>query len=174
MGTYTQKQKHQITPDKRDQNPQIPPAILKCKIQSVVKLISNFIRAILTHTCRVIHEIPKPAALEERRHIFPTRLAGEGREVLKLHRRAVHGSIVEFGDDHAADEASEGVELVQPSTPEFRDGPFGDGDAAEEREGDDDEGVEEGGDERGRGDCRDHPGRPSGRARADAAGCRPR
>jgi hypothetical protein len=45
---------------------------------------------------------------------------------------------VELGDDHAADEACERVELVEPDTPEFGDQRLGDSDTAEESEDDDD------------------------------------
>ena len=54
---------------------------------------------------------------------------------------------LELGDDHTANEAGEGVELVEPAAPETGDVGVGDGDAAEKRENDDDEGVEEGRDE---------------------------
>jgi len=67
---------------------------------------------------------------------------------LEFFGRAFHGAAVQFCDDHATDETSEGVELVEPCTPELRDLWFRDRDAAEERESDDYEGVEERGYER--------------------------
>ena len=46
---------------------------------------------------------------------------------------------MKFRDDHAADEAGKGVELVEPGAPETGDLGFGDRHAAEESEDDDDE-----------------------------------
>jgi len=76
--------------------------------------------------------------------------------VLELCGRAFDGSSVKFCNDHAADEAGEGVELIEPCSPELGDLRFRDGDAAEECESDDYEGIEERGDERTGGDCCNH------------------
>ena len=54
---------------------------------------------------------------------------------------------MELRDRHAANEARKGVKLVKPRAPELGDLWFGDGDAAEEGESDDDKGVDKDGDE---------------------------
>ena len=66
---------------------------------------------------------------------------------MQFARRTDDLAALEFGDDHTADEAGEGVKLVEPTAPETGDVGAGDGDAAEEGEDDDDKGVEESGDE---------------------------
>ena len=55
---------------------------------------------------------------------------------------------MELRNHHTANKTSEGIELIEPRAPEFRDLRFWDCDAAEKGECYDDEGVEEGGDER--------------------------
>jgi len=154
--TYTQKQQAQITPHKRSQDPQIPPSIPKVQSKALIELITDLIRTVLTSTRRIIHNIPIPSPLEETRHVLPTSLSRRRSKMLQLFRRASHSPAMQFRDDHAADEARERVELIQPRAPEFRDLRLRDGDAAEERECDDDEWIQERGDERRGCDCSDH------------------
>lgn len=63
---------------------------------------------------------------------------------------------MKLGDDHTADETRPRIQLIQPRAPEPRDLRGGDRDAAEEGEGDDDEGVQQHGDEGGGREGADH------------------
>lgn len=61
--------------------------------------------------------------------------------MVQFRSSASYRPVVQFCDDHASNEAREGVELEEPGAPEGRDLWVGDGDAAEEDEGDDEEGI---------------------------------
>ena len=115
-------------------------------------MISDLVSAVFTSISHVADDVTWATGLEEIGHVFAAVLAAGRREALKLGRGTGNFAAMEFSDDHTADKASEGVELVQPRTPEFWDLRLGDCDTAEEGEGDDDEGVEERGDERTRCD----------------------
>lgn len=116
-----------------------------------VKLVADLVRAVIAGRRVVCAEVARAAGGKEVGHVLAARLAGRRGERVELGRRALDLAAVELGDDHAADEARERVQLVQPRAPEARDLRLGNRDAAEEREDDDDEGVAEGGrDGRGR------------------------
>ena len=150
------KQQEQITTNKRRKNPQIPPTVIKTNQQRLKELIANFKRTVLTDIRHVVSDISRAAILKERRHVFATVLVSGGREGVVFEGLADDGLVVEFGDDHGGDETGEGVEFVEPGAPEFGDLGFGDGDAAEEGEDDDDERIQKAGDEGGGRQGGDH------------------
>lgn len=141
------EQQDQIAPDEGGQNPKVPPSRVEADAKRRVELVADPVGAVRAVRRRVVLQIPRPAGGEEGGHVLPARLAGGGGEAVELARRADDGHLVQLRGHQAGDEAGEGVELVQPGAPEAGDGGLGDGDAAEEGEDDDDEGVEEDGDE---------------------------
>lgn len=157
-----QKQQEEITDDKRRVNAQIPPPVREIQAERARELVPNLVRAVPAHLRRVLREVPGAAGGEEIRHVIPARGAGGGGEGVELGGRADDGAVVQFRDDHAADEAREGVQLVEPAAPEPGDLRRRHGDAAEHGEDDNHEGVQQrgdegarrqGGDGLGQGDC---------------------
>ena len=98
--------------------------------------------------CRVIDQIPDPPRVAKKlSHILPTGLSCRRAKVIQLLRLAHDVTALQFRDHHTADEAREWVQLIQPGAPEAGHLRVGNRDAAEEREGYDYKGVEEGGDD---------------------------
>ena len=154
--THSNQQNGNITRHKRGKNTQIPPPIPPIHLHPLQELLSILERAELAVTPRLVDEIPRAARLEEISHILAARLPDGCDEAVQLPRRAFDFPACQFRGGHAADEAGEGVEFVEPGAPEGGHGGGRDGDAAEEGEGDDDEGVEEDGDVGGGGESCDH------------------
>ncbi len=145
--THADEQQNQITADESSKDTQIPPVIVETEPQGLIELIPDLVGAILTQIRRVLRQVPRAPVLEERAHIFATSLASRRTKGIELGRGALDGAIVQFRDDHTADETGERVELVEPGAPEGRDLRLRDGDTAKEGEDDDDERVQEHADE---------------------------
>jgi hypothetical protein len=133
-----QEQNGQIASNKRSKDAQIPPPILELIPERLIKLVANFVRAVLACTRRVVKKITRRATAEEIGHVLSAVLALGCAELVEFAGLADDGQVVQLGDDHAADQASEGVQLVKPDAPELGDQGLGNGDTAEERKDDDD------------------------------------
>lgn len=116
-------------------------------IKWLVELVSNLVRAVLARRGRVVDNVTCSAALEEARHVLPACLTRWRTEAVELALGTHHWQIVQFRRDETGDEASEGIELVEPGAPEAWDLWFRDCHTAKEGEDDDDEWVEKHGDE---------------------------
>jgi len=133
-----QEQNGQIARDERSKDAQISPPVAKCESERLEELVADFVRAVPAYVGRVVEDVARRAAAEEIRHVVAAVLARGGAELLVFAGRAFDFAAVHFGHDHAANQACEGVELVEPDAPEFGDQGLGDGDTAEEGEDDDD------------------------------------
>jgi hypothetical protein len=120
--------------------------------KGLIELIPNFICTILTRTRGIIPDIARPTPLKETSHILPATLPLGRRKHVEFTGLTLHDPIMQLRRHHPTHQARERDKLVQPHAPELGDLGFRDGDAAEEGEDDDDEGVEEGGDESGGGE----------------------
>jgi len=112
------------------------------EVETLVKLIPNSVGAVFTCVGDIVDEIPRAAVGEEIAHILTTLHTCWRGESVELHGSADDRLVVELGDNHAADKASEGIQLVEPCAPEFGDLSLGDRNTTEEGEGDDDERVQ--------------------------------
>ena len=155
-GTYAQKQNKQITPNKCSQNPKISPTIVKVQAKRSIKLITDFIRAELTRTRSIIHNVSSPSTTEKLLHVAPASLARGRRKVLKFLGSALDRATVKFSHHHTTNETRERIKLIKPRAPEFRDLRFWDRDTAEEGECDDNEGIKQRCDKRRRCDSGHH------------------
>ncbi|GKT49565.1 uncharacterized protein ColSpa_09746 [Colletotrichum spaethianum] len=126
--TYSHEEDDDVATDKRRKDTKVPPAVTKVQAQRLVELVA--------------HLVSGPAVVEEGLHVVAARLALRRREGVELGLGAGDLEIVQRRDDHAADEAREGVELVEPGAPEAGHLRGGDSDTAEEGKGDHDEGIE--------------------------------
>ncbi|GKT65725.1 hypothetical protein ColTof4_03509 [Colletotrichum tofieldiae] len=138
---FHEKNDHVAT-DKRRKDTKIPPAVAEFQAQRLVELVADLVGAVLAARRVVVGEVSGPAVVEKGLHILAARLALWRREGVELGLGAGDLEIVQRRDHHAADEAGEGVELVEPCAPEAGHLRGGDGDTAEQGEGDHDEGVE--------------------------------
>jgi hypothetical protein len=125
------KQDNQIARNKRSKDTQIPPPIAELVSQRLVELVADLVRAVTAHIGRVVEEVPRRAAREEVAHVLSAGLALGRAKHVEFCRRANDFPVVKFGDDHAADEAREGVQFVEPDAPELGNLRLGDGDTAE-------------------------------------------
>lgn len=126
--------------------------MIERETERLVELIPNFICTILTHTRNVIPDIARPTRLKETSHILPATLPLGRCKHIEFTGPTLHDPIMQFRRHHPTYHARERDKLVQPHAPELGDLGFRDGDAAEEGEDNDNEGVEEGGDEGGGGE----------------------
>lgn len=150
------KQYDQIAPNKGRQNAQISPPLVEREAIGLIKLIPNLVRAILTRARKVISEIPWPTPFKELRQVVSTILPRRSGEAIELMWPALHHPPVQFRRYHPTHQPRERHELVQPHAPELRYLRLRNRNAAEEGEDDDNEGIEEGGYEGGRGESSDH------------------
>jgi hypothetical protein len=103
------------------------------EVQSGIELISDFIRTILASTGNIINDVSWSTVVEEVRHVIATILARWSGESLKFGGCADNWTIVEFSDNHSANETSEGHKLVEPNSPELGDCCFWDGYTTQQR-----------------------------------------
>lgn len=108
------KQQNQITPNKRTQNPKIPPPIIKRNPQRLVELVADRVGAVRAVRGAVVGDVAGAAGGEEGRHVVAAGLAGRGGEAIEFDGFADDGLAVEFVGDEGPDEAGEsrGVWLV--------------------------------------------------------------
>jgi hypothetical protein len=133
-----QEKNDQVAADKRSKDTQVPPPVIERVSKRLVKLVSNLVRAILAYVGRVVQKVTWCTAAKEVGHVVSAVLALRRAERVEFASCALDFAAVKFGDDHTADQTCEGVELVEPDTPEFGNLGLGNGDTAEEREDDDD------------------------------------
>lgn len=136
------EQDDQIAGDKGGQDTEVPPPVVKSKAKGLVELVARPICAIFTGAGGMVVQVARPAGGEEVTHILAAGLTTGGGEAVVFGRGTLDDSIVQLGRHHAADQPGEGVELVEPDPPELGYLWGRDGDAAEEGEDDEDEGVE--------------------------------
>jgi hypothetical protein len=99
-------------------------------------------------TSRIIHNITSTIInSEEFIHVFPACPSYWCIEVIQLRCSADNRPAVQLCDNHAANEAREGIELEEPGAPERGDLRVRDGDTAEKGKRDDQERIEEGADD---------------------------
>ena len=127
---------HQVTGDKSGEDTEITPPVAELVAERGVELVANLVGAVLACLGGVVEEITRSTAGEEVAHVRSAFLALWGLELVEFSGCALNGEVVEFGDNHASDEAGEGVEFVEPDAPELGDGGLGDRDTAEEGEND--------------------------------------
>lgn len=93
------EQQHQITPDKRRQNAQISPSIVKAQTQRLIELITDLVRTIFAHARRIIRDIARPTIGEELTHILPTSLTRRRSKGVELVRCTLNRPTFEFSND---------------------------------------------------------------------------
>ena len=125
------EQDDQVAADERGQDTQIPPSVAEAVLERRVELVANLVRTVLAGAGHVVEEVARGAAGEEVAHVLAAALAFRCLESVVFSRCASDCQIVEFGDHHSANEAGEGVQLVQPHTPELGNLGLGDCDTAE-------------------------------------------
>jgi hypothetical protein len=128
----------QVATNKCSENAQVSPPVVERVAKRLVKLIADLVRAVLAHVGCLVKEVPRSTTFEVVGHVSSASLTFGCAEGVEFGRLAANGQAVEFGDDHATNQACEGVELVQPHTPEFGDLRLGNGDTTEESEDNDD------------------------------------
>lgn len=134
----SQEQDDQVTSNERSENAQISPPVVEFISERLVELVTNLVCAVFAYVGSVVKNVPRCAAAEEILHVGAAVFTIGCAELVEFARCAFDFAVVEFRDDHAADEACEGVELVEPDTPELGDQGLGDGDTTEQGEDDDD------------------------------------
>ena len=165
--TRSNEQDSQVAKDERDKDAKIPPPVAERVSKRVVELVTNLECTVIAQVRSFIEKISRGPAREEVAHVLAAGLTVGSTELIVLGRGTGDRQIVKLGDDHAADEAREGVEFVEPDAPELGDLRLGDRDTAEQCEDNDDEGVYVGGDEGRRGQCRDGLGERYGEDLSD-------
>lgn len=118
--TYTEEKEDQIASNKGNEDAHVPPPVVEGEIEAFIELVSDRESTILACTGGIIDEVSRTTGREEINHVFTTSLASWRVEKVELCSFADNGKIVKFGDDHSADQTSEWIQLVEPSTPEFR------------------------------------------------------
>jgi hypothetical protein len=116
-----QEQNGQIARNKRSKDAQISPSVAKRKPERLEKLVADLVSAVPAYVGRVVQDVARRATAEEIRHVVAAILALGCAELLEFAGRAFDFAAVQFGNDHATDQACEGVKLVEPDTPEFGD-----------------------------------------------------
>lgn len=96
-----QEQEDQITSTERNQNPKIPPPRIEANRQRLVELIAHAVSAVRTVRGRIVGDVTRSAAGEERAHVIPAGLAGRGGKQVEFGLRAGYGEAVELGGDEA-------------------------------------------------------------------------
>lgn len=165
--TRSNEQDSQVAKDERDEDAKIPPPVAERVSKWVVKLVTNLERTVIAQVRCFIKKISRGPVREEVAHVIAAGLTVGSAELIELGRGAGDRQIVKLGDDHAADEACEGVEFVEPDAPELGDLRLGDRDTAEQREDDNNEGVYVSGDKGRGGQCRDGLGERYGEDLSD-------
>lgn len=127
----SEEQNDQVAANESSENAQVPPPVRELVAKRLVELITNLVCAVLTYTGSIIEDVAWRTTAEEIGHVVSAVLALWRAELVEFARLAFDFSAVKFGDDHAANEACEGVELVQPHPPELGDLRLGDGDTTE-------------------------------------------
>jgi hypothetical protein len=128
----------QVACDEGRENAQVPPPVVELVAKGLEKFIANLVCAVVANLGSVVHEVARRTTLEKVGHVFSTILTIRCTEGVEFFRRATNLQVVEFGDDHTANQACEGIELVQPHTPKLGNLGLGDCDTAEESEDNDD------------------------------------
>jgi hypothetical protein len=132
------EQDSQVASDEGSKDAQIPPPVLELVTKRLVELVANLVCAILAHIGRIVEKVARCTTAKEIGHVLSAILSLGSAELIEFARVANDGQVVKFGDYHAADKAREGVELVEPYAPEFRDQRLRNSDTAEQSEDDDD------------------------------------
>jgi hypothetical protein len=131
---------NQVASNESSEDTQVSPPVAELVSKRSVKLVADLVGAVVADVGGVIKQVPRRAAGEEVAHVCSTVLTLWGAELVELCGCTFDREIMEFGNDHASNEASEGVKLVEPYTPELGDLGLGDGNTTEE--GEDDLGTE--------------------------------
>jgi phage FluMu protein Com len=128
----------QVTCDEGSEDAKIPPSVVELVAKRLEEFITDLVCAVLAHLGGVVQEVAWCTLLEEVGHVLSAVLTIRCAECIEFSLRAANGQVVKFGDDHTANQACEGVEFVQPHTPELGNLGLGNSDTAEESEDDDD------------------------------------
>lgn len=107
-----------------------------------VELFARSVSAILARVGEIVDQIASPAVPKEGFHVGAAGLAAGGWEAVKLSGCADDGTAFELRHDHPADEPVQGIELVEPCSPECRDQRARYGHATEQDEGDEHKRIE--------------------------------
>jgi hypothetical protein len=127
---------NQVASNESSEDAQVSPPVAKLVTEGFVKLVANLVGAVVADIGCVIEEVSRRTAGEEIAHVCSTVLTLWGAELIVLAGCAFDREVVEFGNDHAANEACERVKLVKPHTPELGNLGLGNGDTAEKGEDD--------------------------------------
>ena len=112
---------NQVAGNESSENTQVSPSIAELVSKRSIELVADLVGAVIADVGGVIEEVSGRTAGKEVAHVRPTVLTLWGAELVVLARRTFDFEVMEFGDNHAADEARERVKLIEPYTPELGD-----------------------------------------------------
>lgn len=152
----SQEENDKVGCDEGSEDTQVPPAVAEFISERLEKFVPNLECAVLTHISCIVEEVTWSSAGEEIAHICSAVLARGSSELVEFHWCTLNSLLMEFGNDHTADKTGEGIELVQPSTPEAGDLRLGNRDTAEKCKDNDDERIDKRRNERSWCECSNH------------------
>lgn len=129
--TYAEEKENEIASNKGSKDAQIPPPVAEIEAQGAVELVADRVSAVRAIAGGVVDKVSGSHVLEKGLHVVSASLSCWRSEGVQFARSATDRAVVQLGDDHAANQACEGIELVQPGAPETRNLRFGNGDTAE-------------------------------------------
>jgi hypothetical protein len=98
-----QEQKYKIAATERNQDPNISPPRVEADRKRLIELVPNAVSAVRAVRSRVVGDVARAAAREERLHIISARLSRRGGEEVEFRLGAGHGEAVEFSGDETGD-----------------------------------------------------------------------
>ena len=112
---------YQVAGNESSEDTQVSPSVAELVSKRSIELVANLVGAVIADVGGVVEEVSGRTAGEEVAHVRSTFLALWGAELVVLARCTFNFEVMKFGNNHAADEARERVELIEPYTPEFGD-----------------------------------------------------
>ena len=112
---------YQVAGNESSEDTQVSPSVAELVSKRSIELVANLVGAVIADVGGVVEEVSGRTAGEEVAHVRSTFLALWGAELVVLARCTLDFEVMKFGNNHAADEACERVQLIEPHTPELGD-----------------------------------------------------
>lgn len=112
---------YQVAGNESSEDTQVSPSVAELVSKRSIELVADLVGAVIADVGGVVEEVSGRTAGEEVAHVRSTFLALWGAELVVLARCTLDFEVMKFSNNHAADEARERVQLIEPYTPEFGD-----------------------------------------------------